>query len=196
MAAGMAVFGQFAAATILIRRLEVIPDALGSAFYPHMARAWSQGHRGRLRLLALLPVALCLPPAIVIFMLADPIGYFLFPDNPRTTAYVVRATVTYLPLVALAFGTGFALTAVRRDVPDALIFLSATGVSLVATPFLIWQFGLQGACISLLLRHGLVGALRLPLLLWASAGSGAADVPLPLVPVAVPLVPGQAGSGD
>jgi O-antigen/teichoic acid export membrane protein len=145
MAAGMAVFGQFAAATILIRRLEVIPDALCSAFYPHMARAWSEGHRGRLRLLALLPVVLCVPPSLVVFALADLIGSFLFPDSPQTTAYVVRATVSYLPLVALALGTGFALNAVRRDTQDALILIAATAVSLVATPVLIWHFGLRGA---------------------------------------------------
>ena len=194
MAAGMAVFGQFAAATILIRRLEVIPDALCSAFYPHMARAWNDGRRSRLRLLAFIPVVLCLPPALVIFALADPIGGFLFPENPLTTAYVVRATVWYLPLIALAHGTGFALNAVHRDAQDAMILMSATVISLLTTPLLIWHLGLQGACISLLLRQALVGGLRLPLLLYASGGSGSDEDAMPILPVVLPSPSGQAGA--
>jgi O-antigen/teichoic acid export membrane protein len=46
MVSGMANYGQFAAGSLLVRRLGVIPDALCTAFYPLMVRACQRQEPG------------------------------------------------------------------------------------------------------------------------------------------------------
>jgi O-antigen/teichoic acid export membrane protein len=166
MVAGMANYGQFAAGSLLVRRLDVLPDALCTAFYPLMVRAYQRQEPGpSLRRLALLPVMLCVPAALCVFFLAAPISRILFPGNPAVSTFVIRVTVWWVPFVGLASGLGYALNAARCERRDTALLMITTIISLICSPILIWRFGVLGACLSLLLRQGLGAVVRLPMFL-------------------------------
>jgi O-antigen/teichoic acid export membrane protein len=166
MVSGMANYGQFAAGSLLVRRLDVIPDALCTAFYPLMVRAYQrQEPDSSLRRLALLPVMLCVPAALCVFFLAAPISRILFPDNPAISTFVMQVTVWWVPLVGLANGLGHALNAARRERRDTALLMITTIISLICSSMLIWRFGVLGACLSLLLRQGLTAVVRLTMFL-------------------------------
>jgi O-antigen/teichoic acid export membrane protein len=166
MVSGMANYGQFAAGSLLVRRLDVISDALCTAFYPLMVHAYQrQELNSSLRRLAFLPVLLCVPATLCVFFLAAPISRILFPDNPAVSTFVIQVTVWWVPLVALATGLGHALNAARRERRDTALLMITTIISLICSPILIWQFGVLGACLSLLLRQGLSAVVRLQIFL-------------------------------
>src|SRR5262249_27330697 len=78
MVSGMANYGQFAAGFLLVRRLDILPDALCTAFFPLMVRAYQRQARGvSRRRLALLPLMLCVAAALCAFFLAAPISRIL-----------------------------------------------------------------------------------------------------------------------
>jgi O-antigen/teichoic acid export membrane protein len=181
MVSGMASYGQFAAGSLLVSRLGVLPDALCTAFYPLMVHAYQRQEPGpSLRYLALLPVMLCVPAALCIFFLAPTISRMLLPDNPSVSTFVMQVTVWGVPLVGLANGLGHALNAARRERQDTTLLMITTIISLICAPILIWRFGVLGACLSLLLRQSLVAAVRLWIFLTTTmrrqAGTGSAVV--------------------
>jgi O-antigen/teichoic acid export membrane protein len=179
MVSGMANYGQFAAGSLLVRRLDVISDALCTAFYPLMVRAYQrQEPDSSLRRLALLPVMVCMPAVLCVFLLAAPISRILFPDNPVVSTFVIQVTIWWVPLVALSTGLGYALNAAQRERRDTALLMIMTIISLICSPILIWRFGVLGACLSLLLRQGLSAVVRLPIFLTITTrrqgGSGGA----------------------
>lgn len=181
MVSGMANYGQFAAGSLLVRRLEVIPDALCTAFYPLMVRAYQWQEPGpSFRRLALLPVMLCVPAALCVFFLAAPISRILFPDNPAVSTFVIQVTVWWVPLVGLANGLGYALNAAQRERQETALLMTTAIISLICSAILIWQFGMLGACLSLVLRQGLGAVVRLPMFLTTAmrrqGGTGGAVV--------------------
>ena len=162
MVSGMANYGQFAAGSLLVRRLEVIPDALCTAFYPLMVRAYQRPEpNSSLQHLALLPFMLGMPAALSVFFLAVPINRILFPDNPVVSTFVMQVTVWWVPLLGLANGLGYALNAAQRERRDTALLTITTIISLICSPLLIWRFGVLGACLALLLRQGLTAVVRL-----------------------------------
>jgi O-antigen/teichoic acid export membrane protein len=174
--AGLAAYGQFAAGTLLVRRLDVVPDALCTSLYPRMARAGqSNDARARrvLRGLAFVPLAFCIPAAVAVFLLAGPISRLLFPQRPELTTFVIQLTVWWVPLLGLATGLGYALNAARRERQETALLMSATVFSLICTPLLIWRFGVLGACLSLLLRQGAGAMIRVPIFLSLTSLTGA-----------------------
>jgi O-antigen/teichoic acid export membrane protein len=179
MVSGMANYGQFAAGSLLVRRLDVISDALCTAFYPLMVRAYQrQEQDSSLRRLALLPVMVCMPAVLCVFLLAAPISRILFPDNPAVSTFVIQVTIWWVPLVALSTGLGYALNAAQRERRDTALLMIMAIISLICSPILIWRFGVLGACLSLLLRQGLSAVVRLPIFLTITTrrqgGSGGA----------------------
>jgi O-antigen/teichoic acid export membrane protein len=166
MVSGMANYGQFAAGSLLVRRLDVISDALCTAFYPLMVRAYQlQEPDASLRRLALLPAMLSMPAVLCVFFLAAPISRILFPGNPSVSTFVMQVTIWWVPLVGLATGLGHALNAARRERRDTALLMITTIISLICSPILIWWFGVLGACLSLLLRQGLTAVVRLSIFL-------------------------------
>lgn len=164
MVSGMTNYGQFAAGSLLVRRLDVLPDALCTAFYPLMVGANQRQESGpSLRRLALLPIMFCVPAALCIFFLAAPISRILFPDSPAVSTFVMQITVWWVPLVGLANGLGYALNAAQRERQETALLMTTTIISLICSPILIWRFGVLGACLSLLLRQGLGAVVRLPM---------------------------------
>jgi O-antigen/teichoic acid export membrane protein len=164
MVSGMTNYGQFAAGSQLVRRLDVLPDALCTAFYPLMVGANQRQESGpSLRRLALLPIMFCVPAALCIFFLAAPISRILFPDSPAVSTFVIQITVWWVPLVGLANGLGYALNAAQRERQETALLMTTTIISLICSPILIWRFGVLGACLSLLLRQGLGAVVRLPM---------------------------------
>jgi O-antigen/teichoic acid export membrane protein len=176
MVSGMATYGQFAAGSMLVRRLDIIPDALCTAFYPMMVRAYEkQGAGSALRRLSVIPVLLCLPAAIAVYFLAVPISRILFRDNPAVSTFVMQVTVWWVPLVGLACGFGYALNAARRERQDTALLMVTTILSLACAPILIWRLGVLGACLSLLLRQGLSAIVRL-IMLFTTATRGQENI--------------------
>jgi O-antigen/teichoic acid export membrane protein len=164
MVSGLTLYGQFAAASLLVRKLDVLSDALCTAFYPLMVRAYQRQESGpSLRLLAFLPLMCCVPAALCVFCLAVPISRLLFPNNPTVSTFVMQVTVWWVPLVGLANGLGYALNAARRERQETALLMTTTIISLICSPILIWRFGVLGACLSLLLRQGLGAIVRLPM---------------------------------
>ena len=96
-------YGYFAAGTLLAKRMEVVPDALSTAFYPIMVKQYRQGSPEALKTVkkfVTLAFGLCVPAAIVGFVLAHPIAQILFSENPALCAVVIQITVWTVPLLA------------------------------------------------------------------------------------------------
>jgi O-antigen/teichoic acid export membrane protein len=106
-----------------------------------------------------------MPATLCAFFLAAPISRILFPDNPAVSTFVMQVTVWWVPLVALSTGLGHALNAAQRERRDTALLMITTIISLICSPILIWQFGVLGACLSLLLRQGLSAVVRLQMFL-------------------------------
>jgi O-antigen/teichoic acid export membrane protein len=169
---GVTSYGYFAAGTLLPRRLEVVPDALSTTFYPLMAKAYrenAEANRLVVRRFTILLVGLCLPAAGLLFLLADPIARLLFPSDPEICRLVLRITVWSVPLIGLANGMGYALNAAGQEAAEVRLSIVGGVASLACSAALIMGFGLVGASIALLAR-GVIGiVVRLPYFLRSSA---------------------------
>jgi O-antigen/teichoic acid export membrane protein len=158
---GIPAHGFFAAGSLLPRRLEVVPDGLNTAFFPVMARSYHvsarEGARSVLRLI-LIMLGACLPVAIAVFILADPLSRILFPADAELCRTIIRITIWWVPCVGLAYAMGYALNAAGRERDEARLAIAGTVASLVLSVVLIVKFGLIGACIGLVAK-GAIGAL-------------------------------------
>src|SRR5207302_301280 len=92
---GVSAFGHFAAGTIPAARLNVVPDALATAFYPSVANGGREDPRGAERQVSLLLVVslvACLPTAALVSFLARPIALILFPNQAETCRQIIQLT--------------------------------------------------------------------------------------------------------
>jgi len=161
---GLSVYGQFAAGTLLLRRMEIVPDGVSTAMYPVMAKTFHQdvsaGARAVTRF-AWLMTAACVPATLLVFVLADPIARLLFPD-PEICRQVIKTTVWWVPLLGAANVFGYSLNAAGREVTEVRNAITATVLGLLCSVVLVWQFGLAGACVALVVKGVLHAGVRLP----------------------------------
>ena len=111
-------FGCFSAGLLLASRLIVIPDGLGSAFYPMVATLHATDPRAAARELKrylLVSLAACLPIAIGLSAVATPIATLLFPHSAAVCTLVIRLTVWSLPLNGIENVMGYSLNAAGQD---------------------------------------------------------------------------------
>ena len=152
---GSSVFGLFSAGLLLASRLVIIPDALGSAFYPIIAESHARDPRAASResvRFLLLSLIVCLPIVVVVLFFSGPLAHILFEKNWEVCQKVICITIWSLPLMGIESVMGYALNAAGRDARQArFTFYSAT-VSLLLAVILVMKFGLIGACWSFLLR--------------------------------------------
>ena len=162
---GLAPYGYFAAGTLLPRRMEVIPDGLNTAFYPVMARTYAQStHQATttVKRLGLFQAAACVPPAILVFMLADPIARLLFAESHEMCQAVIQITIWWVPLVGLEHAMGYAINAAGREKAEARIGITTTLLALALSVTMINFYGLIGACLALVGRPAIGLLLRIP----------------------------------
>jgi O-antigen/teichoic acid export membrane protein len=163
---GSGVFGLFSAGLLLASRLVIIPDALGSTFYPIIAESHARDPRAASResvRFLLLSLIVCLPIVVVVLFFSGPLAHVLFQKNWEVCRKVICITIWSLPLMGLESVMGYALNAAGRDARQArFTFYSAT-VSLLLAVILVINFGLIGACWSYLLRSVIKIAFIAPL---------------------------------
>jgi O-antigen/teichoic acid export membrane protein len=165
---GITAFGNFAAGTLLPRRLEVVSDGLNTAFYPVLARGYRESRQqaaATVKKLVLFMSVGCVPVAIGLVVLADPIAHLLFPDQPDTFRTVIRITAWWVPLIGLAYAFGYALNAAGHEKDEAKMAIIGTLVSLVVSVVLITRFGLVGACVAMVAKAAIGLTFRLPYLM-------------------------------
>ncbi len=185
---GISAYGFFAAGTLLPRRLEIVPDSLNTAFYPTLAQGYQHSAAravARVRRLGLFMFAACVPAAVVMFLLADPIARLLFPDNADVCRTVIQITVWWVPLIGFAYGMGYALNAAGRENDEAAIAITSTLISLALSVVLITQLGLIGACLALVAKGAIGVLMRVPAFMRTLRTSpSAATLPAPGVEAA------------
>jgi O-antigen/teichoic acid export membrane protein len=153
---GLTAFGFFSAGSLPATRLTAVPDGLCTAAYPAIAKAFRQSPGAATRLLArflFLVLAVCVPMAATVSMLAGPIARLLFPGRAETCEQVIRISIWLLPLMGVVWLLGTGLNAMNRDAAQARASLIAATGSLVLSTLLIWRFGLIGACWAMVLRY-------------------------------------------
>jgi O-antigen/teichoic acid export membrane protein len=152
---GIVVFGQFSAGLLPANRLTVISDGLSTAFYPIIARKWTENPaaavREALRFLGL-SVGICVLLAVGGALVAGPAAEILFPKNPALCRMVISITVWALPLHALAEGIAYTLNACGKHGLQARLGMCAMPFGLAGSVGLIYSLGIPGACWSWVLR--------------------------------------------
>lgn len=155
---GPTAFGFFSAGTLLPTRLTAIPDGIGTAAYPAIADTHRQAPEATPRMVlrfVLLAGAVCVPAALGVSLLADPISQLLFPGRGEVCEQVLRITIWLVPLMGLHCVISYAINAMNKDAPQARAWLFGGIAALVTSGVLVWQFGLIGACWSVVLRQGI-----------------------------------------
>ena len=152
---GAASFGLFSAGVLLVTRVAIFPDAIGTAFYPLIAKSIQKDRRlaRRHALLALgLALVTCLCVAIPIMLLSGTIARILFPQSAIGCQRVIAITIWALPLIGIETVIGYALNAVGKEATQARNAFLAAIVSLTAGSVIVWQSGIWGACAYMLIR--------------------------------------------
>jgi O-antigen/teichoic acid export membrane protein len=163
-------FGFFSAGALLANRLTAIPEGLSSAAYPAMVGAYRHGVRPALLVFAkflALVLLTAVPAAAVVSFLARPIAELLFPGRAELCYQVMRITIWLLPAMGVHFIVGYLLNALDRDAAQARLSLAASAFNLAMTATLVWNFGIIGACWSMVLRYVTHLAVQVPYAVWA-----------------------------
>jgi O-antigen/teichoic acid export membrane protein len=162
---GLAPFGLFSVGTMLVDRLQIVPDGLGSAFYTAMSQGQNKGHefvsREAARYLSLM-VLVCTPAIVLTYSAARLIASILFPDQAETCRWIICLTIWALPLAGVDHMMAQALNAAGKDAAQARLALAAGVCNPVMAVVLISRWGLAGACWSYVLRSGVRALFRAP----------------------------------
>jgi O-antigen/teichoic acid export membrane protein len=163
--AGETVFGYFSGGTLLSTRLAAIPDGLGSALYPAVVEADRSGARAVVRLVGrflVLGFLGCLLIAGAVYLLAGPVSAIVFRQNPAIGKQVMQITIWLLPVMSVLWVFGAALNGLGGDVAQARAAVISAVLNLVVTIVLVWNYGLVGACWSMVLRYVVWLAVFIP----------------------------------
>lgn len=142
-------FGTYSAGALVADRLEIVPDAIGTALYPSVSRMRRQDpiRAARHAILCVgLAVLACIAVAIVATGLSHLIAVLLLPKVASQCQRVILISVWSLPLVALDLGLGSSLTAAgREDLLSRASLISALINLFVGVSLLVFA-GVDGAC--------------------------------------------------
>ncbi len=155
---GAGPFGLFSGGMILASRLVIIPDSLGSAFYPQIAHAHAKDPKLAARQMVqfmLMALMVCLPITVAVLFFAGPLAHVLFSKNAELCQRVMSVTIWSLPMLGVGNVMGYGLNAVGKDSSQAKMTLYTTILSLASAVVLVTMFGVIGACWSYLLRIAL-----------------------------------------
>lgn len=153
---GASTFGFVSAGMLPVSRLGVIPDGLCTAAYPLLVQGFGRdratGRRLAFRYASLI-VAVCVPVALGVTLLAGPISAILFPADPLTCRIVMTISVWALPLMGLESALGFSGNAAGHDAEQARAYLGGAAGATLLTLVLIARFGWLGAAWAVPARH-------------------------------------------
>jgi len=153
---GPTAFGYFSGGSLLASRLVAVPEGVASALYPAVVDAEKAGPRAIVRLVKrflVLSLMACIGIAIFITVLAGPVSELLFPDAPESAELVMRITIWLLPPMSVLWVLGATLNGLNGDAAQARAAGISAFLNLALTLFLVWQYGLVGACWSMVLRY-------------------------------------------
>jgi len=181
---GLASFGLYSAGVLLISRVAVFPDAIGTAFYPLIAksnrvdRKLAQHHA-----LVGISVALftCLCVAVPTALLAGFVARILFPKQPAGCEHVIAITIWALPLVGIETMLGYSLNAAGKEAVQARRSFWSSIVGLAIGAVLVGGWKLEGACWFMLIRSAVQIAFVLPVFVVAFATPKAGHRAVPAV---------------
>ncbi|MDB5357475.1 MAG: polysaccharide biosynthesis protein [Phycisphaerales bacterium] len=152
---GIQSFGLFAAGVLLVTRMAIVPDAMGTAFYPMIANLIGQDEKKARRhtLYGIAAtVALCICISLTITILATLISSILLPKSQATCRQVIIITIWALPLMGIESMIGYAVNAAGRESLQARASFFATITSLTVGSCLVLRCGMLGACYFMLIR--------------------------------------------
>jgi O-antigen/teichoic acid export membrane protein len=163
---GAASFGLFSAGVLLITRLAIFPDSIGTAFYPLISKSIEKDRRlARRQSLVGIGVALaiCVCVAVTTTLLAGFVSHILFPKAPAGCQKVIAITIWALPLMGVESLIGYGLNAAGRESVVARASVFSAVVSLAIGCALVIGWGVSGACWFMLLRPAVQIAFTLPI---------------------------------
>jgi O-antigen/teichoic acid export membrane protein len=152
---GAARFGLFSAGALLVTRLAVFPDAIGTAFYPLIAKSIRVDQRiaRRQALLGMLfAFAICIAVALPTTFLAGFVARVLFPKQPSDCKTIIMITIWALPLIGIRTMLSYSLNAAGMEARQARASFWASIFSLSLGAILIFRWELIGACWFMLLQ--------------------------------------------
>jgi O-antigen/teichoic acid export membrane protein len=162
---GVPAMGLFAVGTLLVDRLLVIPDGLGSALYPAMSQAYRRGRgyaaREAVRCLSL-TLTVCTPVVLLAYPGSAFIATVFFPAQAEACRQIICLTMWVLPLAGIDHAMTLALNAAGKDAEQARLALAAGVVNPLLAVALVSYWGLAGACWSYVLRFAIRAAFRTP----------------------------------
>ncbi len=162
---GVAQFGYFSAGTILADRLRTVPDGLATSMFPGISKSYAEKTGDALDQvlqLMLLSLLACIPIAVLITVLANPIAHLLFRKNAEECQAIIQITIWSVVCLGIFLPMGYAIQAAGKSSEAARLGMAATIVSTMLTLILILQFGLKGACYSWVLRPAVSILFLLP----------------------------------
>jgi O-antigen/teichoic acid export membrane protein len=177
---GMERFGLFAAGVLLVTRLAIFPDALGTAFYPMIATLLDRDPRAARRNTlrgVLVALGLCSAVAITATLSSAPIAQILFPKSPAVCRQVIVVTIWALPLMGVESMIGYALNAAGCEAAQARLSLYSAAVSLALATVLVLSAGIAGACWFILIRPVMQIGFNLKTFVTAFSRQSSAEVP-------------------
>ena len=163
--ASIAAFGYFSVGSMLADRLMVAPEGLIDAYFPAIssaARISKQKATEQVAELIRTSLVVCLPIAVLITFLAQPIGQLVFPKSPAVCIFIMRVTIWYVPFMGLALALSLSLQAAGKHVESAQAGVRATICCLIVSLLLVSRFGVYGACFSMLFRPVAAALLVFP----------------------------------
>jgi O-antigen/teichoic acid export membrane protein len=152
---GVAVAGVFAAGTLLISRLSILPDALATAFYPLLAKTAALEpayFRRRLFTGFLVTSILCVVTGAPIFLGADLIASIFFPLSPQVCARIIAITIVALPLVGIERMAVNTINALGDEKKQARAALAAATLAISFGAAATYEWGVYGASAFIIAR--------------------------------------------
>jgi O-antigen/teichoic acid export membrane protein len=165
---GTTEFGFYTAGTLLVTRLGIIPDALSSAFFPIIAKAYHGdvylASRKAFYYLGL-SLLMSLPVAWAVFLMTGLIARILFPGRELQCLWIMKITIWMLPLMSVGLCLGYSLNAAGYEAQMTRMNLRAAICQIALTVALIYLRSTSGACWALVLRYIVTIVFLAPLFL-------------------------------
>jgi O-antigen/teichoic acid export membrane protein len=163
-----AAFGLFAAGTLLITRGVVLPDAIGTVFYPMIANAWDRERTLAIRRVwhgIALSIAVCVVASAIAFFLAGWISGILFPQDSTQCEAIIKITMWALPFLGVEALISYSLNAAGREAAQAKAAWWAAIASVPIAIVMMANWGIAGACWALIVRPVIKIGVLLPSLI-------------------------------
>lgn len=162
---GPAAFGLYSGGVLLITRLGLFPDALGTAFYPLIAKCHATDRTAARRHLldgAAVSAGICIAIALTATLFAGFISRILFPHHADDCRRIIQITIWALPLTAIESMFGYALNGAGKEGRLARATFLAAVCNLLLGAAVIWVWQVPGACWIMLVRSLVQIAFILP----------------------------------